>query len=81
MEQEVIYHNVAVDDDGYFVGWHSGYTQYHFAVHVLLQPDMSKPSRCSFFNTANEAFDAKAYMESKYYKDIQRVEVCKVEHR
>lgn len=72
--------NIAVDKEGYFVGWKTDTKKYHFAVHVLLNPELHTPSRCYFYNTANEAYSAKDYFESKYMKKAQRVEVCKVQY-
>ena len=72
--------NIAVDDKGYFVGWKTDTRQYHFAVHLLLQPQFNTPSRCFFFNSLEEANKAKDEISSKYIKEAQRVEICKVQH-
>ena len=57
--------NIAVDEEGYYVGWKSGDKQYNFAVHMLLEPRLNSPSRCYFYDTMNEAYEAKDYLESK----------------
>lgn len=72
--------NIAVDDEGFFVGWKTDSKQYHFAVHVLLEPEFQKPSKCFFYNTAEEANKAKDYFTSKFNGIAQRVELCKVQY-
>ena len=74
------YYNIAINSHGDKVSWIQAPEQYAFAVHVLLHPDMKKPSRCFYFNDANEALRCKDELTAKFYKDIQRAEVCKVTH-
>lgn len=72
--------NIAVDDEGYYVGWKSDNKEYNFAVHMLLDPKLSSPSRCYFYDTMSEANEAKDYLESKFVDELQRVEICKVQY-
>ena len=44
------YYNIAINSHGDKVSWIQAPEQYAFAVHVLLHPDMKKPSRCFYFN-------------------------------
>ncbi len=72
--------NIAVDDEGYFVGWKTDDEEYNFAVHLLLEPHLNTPSRCFFFKTMEEANMAKDHISSKFDKELQRVEICKVQY-
>ena len=72
--------NIAVDDEGYFVGWKTDKKAYNFAVHLLLEPQHHTPSRCFFFDTMEEANKAKDHFHSKFIKKLKRVEICKVQH-
>ena len=72
--------NVAVDDEGYFVGWKTDDKEYNFAVHLLLEPEYHTPSRCYFFETMEEANKAKDHLHSKFNKKLQRLEICKVQY-
>lgn len=75
-----LFQNIAVDDEGYYVGWKTDNKQYKFAVHMLLEPNLHTPSRCFFYNTMSEATQAKDYLESKFNKELQRIEICKVQY-
>jgi hypothetical protein len=79
-DEHASYYNIAINSHGDKVSWLSSSEQYTFAVHVLLHPDMKKPSRCFYFNDAQEALQCKDELTARYYKDIQRAEVCKVTH-
>ena len=75
-----IIQNIAVDEEGYYVGWKSDTQQYNVAVHILLEPRLNSPSRCFFYNTMNEAYEAKDYLESRFVDGLQRIEICKVQY-
>ena len=75
-----IVQNIAVDDEGYFVGWKTDDKEYNFAVHLLLEPKYNTPSRCYFFDTMEEANKAKDHLHSKFNNKLQRVEICKVQY-
>ena len=72
--------NIAVDDEGYYVGWKTDTKQYNFAVHMLLDPSLCTPSRCYFYDTMSEANQVKDYLTSKFVNEVQRVEICKVQY-
>ena len=74
------YYNIAIDSHGDKVAWMKSPERYAFAVHILLHPDMKKPSRCFYFNDVREALQCKDELTAKFYKDIKRAEVCKVTH-
>tara|TARA_B100001173_G_scaffold302275_1_gene303774 strand:- start:623 stop:871 length:249 start_codon:yes stop_codon:yes gene_type:complete len=72
--------NIAVDDEGYFVGWKTDNKEYNFAVHLLLEPHLNIPSRCFFFETMAEANMAKDHISAAFNNELQRVEICKVQY-
>lgn len=72
--------NIAVDKEGFYVGWKSDAKQYNVAVHMLLEPNLNAPSRCFFYETMTEAYNAKDYLESKFVDQLQRIEICKVQY-
>ena len=73
--------NVAIDENGDIVGWNNESEEYTTAVHLLLEPHWENPSRCFFFKNPKNASIAFDKLYSRFYHQVQRVELCKVEPR
>ena len=72
--------NIAINSFGDLVGWTKSEDIFPIAVHLLLDADSDKPSECFFFKEPEEAVKKKDELESIYYNNLQRVEICKVSY-
>ena len=73
--------NAAIDSNGDIVGWNNESEESTTAVHLLLEPHWTNPSRCFFFKNPKNASIAFDNLYSRFYHQVQRIELCRVEQR
>ena len=71
--------NVMFDERGDQVGVMCGEESCEIGVHVLFHEGMGKLSECYYFSDGSVAARFRDEVEAKYWRDVKRVELCRVE--